>query len=64
LFYWLKKKKIEHPHTSGDGTGYSFFVVSHYCSVRVQSGEAVKNNMVCSLEKEEEGKVVDVVKKK
>jgi len=40
----VKEKKIKHPHTSGDGTGYSLSVTRHYRCVREQSGEGVKSN--------------------
>jgi transposase len=40
----VKEKKIKHPHTSGDGTGYSLSVTRHYRSVREQNGETVKTN--------------------
>jgi transposase len=58
----VKEKKIKHPHTAGDGTGYSLFVTRHYRSVREQGGEAVKTNVACSLGKEE-SKGVDVTKR-
>jgi transposase len=62
----VKEKKIKHPHTSGDGTGYSLSVTRHYRSVREQKGETVKTNIPVA-EKEavkSEGVVVEKKKKK
>jgi hypothetical protein len=49
----VKEKKIKHPHTSGDGTGYSLSVTRHYRSVREQKGETVKTNGLCPQKKEQ-----------
>ena len=60
----VKEKKIKHPHTSGDGTGYSLSVTKHYRSVREQQGEAVKNNMPQQVKVEEVKVVVEKKKKR
>jgi len=60
----VKEKKIKHPHTSGDGTGYSLSVNRHYRSVREQKGETVKTNMSMSTGKDAGRKVGAEEKKK